>query len=90
LFAKRVPVDRYFNQRVKRDRAPSGPRLLAAEPLLAATYATYQRSVPLAVREDAGLRFGALPGPADFSRALAPLAVQFLEEVASARLVGRS
>jgi hypothetical protein len=86
-----VPVDRYFNQRVKRDRVPSNERLLAAEPLLATTYATYQRSVPLAraVREDAGLRFGPLPGPADFSQALAHQAVQFLEEVASARLVGR-
>lgn len=41
-----VPVDRHFNQRVKCDRVPSGPRLLAAEPFLAATYAAYHRSVP--------------------------------------------
>jgi hypothetical protein len=86
-----VPVDRYFNQRVKRDRVPASPRLLAAEPLLAATYAHYQRSAALvrAVREDAGLRFGSLPSPDNFPRALAQQAVRFVEGVAGARLVGR-
>lgn len=82
-----VPVDRVFNQRVKRDRIPSDQRLAAATPLLAAAYANYLRSTTLhrAIREDAGLRFAGLPLHAGFASQLAHRAVQFIEDVAGAR-----
>ena len=82
-----VPVDRAFNQRIKRDRIPSDQRLAAAKPLLAAAYDNYLRSTALhrAIREDAGLRFVGLPPAAGFASQLAHRAVQFIETVAGSR-----
>jgi hypothetical protein len=82
-----VPVDRAFNQRIKRDRIPSDQRLAAATPLLAAAYDNYLRSTALhrAIREDAGGRFVGLPPAAGFAHQLAHRAVQFIENVAGSR-----
>jgi hypothetical protein len=87
-----IPVDRKFNQHVKRDRVPSADRLTAAQPLLADTYTRYLQSVSLqrAVREDAGVRFGAGVGQERFfPLSLARQAVRFIEDVAQARFVTR-
>jgi hypothetical protein len=86
-----LPVDRQFNQHVKRDRVPSAERLTRAEPFLAATYEKYQQLPTLqrAVREDASLRFTGLPATGDFSRHLAYYTVRFIEDVAQARFVTR-
>lgn len=86
-----LPVDRQFNQHIKRDRVPSAERLAQAEPLLAATYEKYQQLPTLrrAVREDAGLRFAGLPVTGEFSLRLAHYAVRFIEDVAQARFVTR-
>lgn len=86
-----VPVDRTFNQHTKRDRVPTASRLAAAEPLLAAAYATYHHSAALqkVVREDAGLRFANLPTDHRFASDLASRAVQFIDEVAAARYIQR-
>jgi hypothetical protein len=86
-----LPVDRTFNQRVKRDKVPDSGRLAAAEPWLAAAYATYLRAPTLqrAVREDAALRFTGLGEEASFAPALANRAVRFIEAVAAARYVQR-
>jgi hypothetical protein len=85
-----LPVDRAFNQHVKRDKVPDSRRLAAAEPWLAAAYATYLQAPALqrAVREDAALRFTGL-GEADFAPALANRAVRFIDAVAAARYVQR-
>lgn len=86
-----LPVDREFNQRIKRDRVPSTQRLLEAEPWLAAAYTGYGRSpqLDIAVQEDAALRFTAVRNRADFASALAHLAVEFIDGVAAARYVMR-
>lgn len=85
-----LPVDRAFNQHVKRDKVPDSRRLAAAEPWLAVAYATYLQAPALqrAVREDAALRFTGL-GEADFAPALANRAVRFIDAVAAARYVQR-
>ncbi len=86
-----LPVDRVFNQQVKRDKVPDSGRLAAAEPWLAAAYATYLRAPALqrAVREDAALRFTGLGEEASFAPALANRAVRFIDAVAAARYVQR-
>ncbi len=85
-----LPVDRVFNQQVKRDKVPDSGRLAAAEPWLAAAYATYLRAPTLqqAVREDAALRFTGL-GEEEFAPNLASRAVRFIDAVAAARYVQR-
>jgi hypothetical protein len=85
-----LPVDRAFNQHTKRDKVPDAARLAAAEPWLAAAYATYWQAPALqrAVQEDAALRFAGL-GNANFPAALASRAVQFIDAVAAARYVQR-
>jgi hypothetical protein len=85
-----LPVDRTFNQHVKRDKVPDAGRLAAAEPWLAAAYATYLQVPALqrAVREDAALRFAGL-GEVGFAAALASRAVRFIDAVAVARYVRR-
>jgi hypothetical protein len=86
-----LPVDREFNQRVKRDRVPSSARLQEAQPWLAAAYTGYSHSTKLAaaVREDAALRFASISGQPSFAVALAHQAVTFIEGVAAARYVTR-
>ncbi|PQV65268.1 HNH endonuclease [Abditibacterium utsteinense] len=86
-----LPADKEFNQHIKRDRIPSAARLAIAEPLIAAAYANYEKSPDLkqAVREDAGVRFSALPTDAGFSLELAKHTVRFIEQVAGARSVTR-
>jgi hypothetical protein len=85
-----LPVDRKFNQHIKRDRLPSTERLAAARPGLAASYGTYGHSAALgpALQQDAALRFGALAS-GDFPAQLAARAVVFIDDVATARLVRR-
>jgi hypothetical protein len=85
-----LPVDRAFNQQVKRDKVPDTERLAAAEPWLAAAYATYWQAPALqrAVREDAALRFAGLEA-IDFPANLASRAVRFIDAVAAARYVQR-
>ncbi|GAB2466607.1 hypothetical protein GCM10011375_32640 [Hymenobacter qilianensis] len=86
-----LPVDRAFNQHVKRDRVPSDERLTAASHLLAAAYTNYLRSPGLqrVIREDAALRFPGLPPAAGFALQLARRATQFIEDVAAARFISR-
>lgn len=86
-----LPVDREFNQRIKRDRVPSSQRLLEAEPWLAESYRTYAHSASLgaAVQEDAGLRFSGVRTQPDFAAALAHQAIDFIDGVAAARYVMR-
>lgn len=86
-----LPVDREFNQRIKRDRVASSQRLLEAEPWLATAYTSYGHSPQLyaAVQEDAALRFTAVQGRADFAAVLAHQAVAFINGVAAARYVKR-
>ncbi|GAB3307990.1 HNH endonuclease domain-containing protein [Hymenobacter tenuis] len=86
-----LPVDRQFNQHIKRDRVPDATRLFSAEPLLAQAYATYQKSAPLrkAMLEDAALRFTGLILDGTYAAQLARHAVHFMEEVSSARYVQR-
>ncbi|MFD1874343.1 HNH endonuclease domain-containing protein [Hymenobacter bucti] len=85
-----LPVDRTFNQQVKRDKVPDAGRLAAAEPWLAAAYGTYLKAPALqrAVREDAALRFAGL-GEVDFAAELANRTVRFIDAVAVARYVRR-
>lgn len=85
-----LPVDRTFNQRVKRDRLPSAESLAAARPGLAASYGTYGQSTALgsALQQDATLRFGKLAS-GDFAAQLAARAVAFIDDVATVRLAGR-
>lgn len=85
-----LPVDRIFNQHIKRDRLPSAERLAAALPGLAASYGTYGHSAALglALQQDAALRFGALAG-GDFPTQLAERAVAFIDDVAMTRLAGQ-
>ncbi|WP_426491290.1 HNH endonuclease domain-containing protein [Hymenobacter sp. 102] len=86
-----LPVDRHFNQHVKRDRVPDAQRLAAAEPLLAQAYAQYQQSATLhrVMHEDATLRFtGLLPGPT-FATQLATRTTRFINDIAAARYVQR-
>nr|WP_317194805.1 HNH endonuclease domain-containing protein [Hymenobacter telluris] len=86
-----VPVDREFNQRIKRDRVPFDQRLREAEPWLAEAYRGYDRSCSLrqAVQEDAALRFSAIQHQPDFAAALGQQAVEFSNGVAAARYVMR-
>jgi hypothetical protein len=86
-----LPVDRDFNQHIKRDKVPDARRLTAAEPWLAAAYSTYHHSPALqkAVREDAGLRFAGLRTDHTFAVMLASRAVRFIDDVAAARYVQR-
>lgn len=86
-----LPVDREFNQQVKRDKVPTAQRLTNAEPLLTAAYSTYLRSPALqkAVREDAALRFAGLSADQTFAASLASRAVRFIDDVAAARYVQR-
>ena len=86
-----LPVDREFNQRLKRDRVPSAQRLAQAAPYFAAAYTNYTRSPALnrAVRADAALRFLNLSATLDFATGLAQHAVSFINEVAAARYVTR-
>ena len=85
-----LPVDRVFNQHVKRDRLPSAERLVAALPGLAASYSTYAQSAALgtALQQDVALRFGTLAG-GDFPARLAARTVAFIDDVATARLAGQ-
>jgi len=86
-----LPVDREFNQHIKRDKVPDAKRLAAAEPFLAAAYVTYQQSPALckAVREDAALRFSGLTTDHTFAATLANRAVCFIDEVAASRYIQR-
>jgi hypothetical protein len=86
-----LPVDREFNQRIKRDRVPSGQRLQEAEPWLAEAYRGYAHSPLLAaaIQEDASLRFRAVRSQFNFAAALAHQAVEFINGVAAARYVTR-
>ena len=87
-----LPVNKHFNQRVKRDRIPDRAMLLACQGRVAAAYATYERSAKLraAVHEDARLRFASVaPGDVDFSAALAHQAVEFIDGVAASRYASR-
>ncbi|RZK44824.1 MAG: hypothetical protein EOO61_02415 [Hymenobacter sp.] len=86
-----LPVDREFNQRIKRDRVPSSQRLQEAEPWLAAAYRGYAHSPLLAaaIQEDASLRFTAVRGQFNFAATLAHQAVGFVDGVAAARYVTR-
>ena len=86
-----LPVDRQFNQHIKRDRVPSTERLAQAESGLAATYQKYEQlpSLRRAMREDAGLRFAGLPTTNEFAYQLAHHTVRFIEDVAQARFVTR-
>ena len=86
-----LPVDREFNQRVKRDRVPSSERLLEAQPWLAAAYTGYSHSAILAaaVQEDAATRFSSVRGQPNFAAALAHQAITFIDGVAAARYVTR-
>lgn len=85
-----LPVDRTFNQRIKRSRLPSAASLAAARPGLAASYGTYGQSAALglALQQDAALRFGALVG-GDFAAQLAARTVAFIDDVATVRLAGQ-
>jgi hypothetical protein len=85
-----LPVDRAFNQRIKRNRLPSAASLAAACPGLVASYSTYWQSAALgqALQQDASLRFGALAG-SDFAAQLAARAVAFIDDVATVRLAGQ-
>ena len=86
-----LPVDKKFNQHVKRDCVPSPERLTMAQPWISLAYGTYRHSLTLnrALREDATRRFGIIPSGEAFAGALSYCATQFIEEVASARLVAR-
>lgn len=87
-----LPVDRVFNQRIKRDLLPSAERLAAARLGLAASYGTYAQSAALggALQQDAAVRSGALAsGVGEFPTLRAGRAVAFIDDVATARLVGR-
>jgi len=85
-----LPVDRTFNQRIKRDRLPSSVSLAAAQPGLSASYGTYGQSAALgrALQQDAALRFGPLVG-GDFPTQLAARAVAFIDDVATVRLASQ-
>lgn len=87
-----LPVDKQFNQRVKRDRIPDRRMLLACQGRVAEAYSLYQRSVKLSVAmyEDARLRFATLSNSdLDFSNSLAHHAVEFIDSVASSRYASR-
>jgi len=86
-----LPVDRHFNQHIKRDRVPSKEKLAGAEPYFAASYSLYSKSLPLnrVIREDAALRFLGLKNSPDFAAQLAQHAVAFIGEVSDARYVNR-
>lgn len=86
-----LPVDKTYNQHIKRDRVPSTAKLLAAQPLVAAAYHAYGHSTKLqqAVREDAALRFTNLPTGTDFASSLAQRALSFIDSVATARFATR-
>lgn len=82
-----LPVDKTYNQHIKRDRVPDSAKLLVAQPLVAAAYAAYHQSAKLrnAVREDAALRFTNLPAGPTFTASLAQRARSFIDSVATAR-----
>ncbi|KUG09115.1 HNH endonuclease domain-containing protein [Solirubrum puertoriconensis] len=86
-----LPVDKEFNQHLKRDRVPSSQRLQEAVPWLASAYHNYQQSAKLgrAVQEDAALRFTAVGANSSFAVDLAYRAVNFIDRVAVARYVQR-
>ena len=86
-----LPVNKEFNQRVKRDRVPSAERLTEAQPWLAQAYVQYQQSTALtsALREDATRRFAELPASSSFAPELARRAGQFINELANSRLISR-
>lgn len=86
-----LPVDKTYNQHIKRDRVPDSAKLLAAQPLVAAAYSAYHQSIKLrnAVREDAGLRFANLPAGPTYTAALAQRALAFIDSVATARFATR-
>jgi hypothetical protein len=86
-----LPVDREFNQRVKRDRVPSAERLLEAEPHFVVAYSNYSKSLGLnwVMQEDAALRFEGLKNSSKFPEHLARCTTNFLNEVSEARYVNR-
>ncbi|WP_210116295.1 hypothetical protein [Hymenobacter fodinae] len=86
-----LPVDRNFNQRVKRDRVPSGERLRHAEPHFITAYENYGKSTRLSrvMHEDAALRFAGLTNSSGFASRLAQRAIEFIEDVSNARYVSR-
>jgi hypothetical protein len=87
-----LPVNKQFNQRIKRDRIPDRAMLLACQGRVAAAYATYQQSAKLrvAMHEDAHLRFASLlPMGSGFADSLAHHAVEFIDSVASSRYATR-
>jgi hypothetical protein len=87
-----LPVDKVFNQRVKRDRLASPERLVQAQPWLARAYEQYAHSPALhrAIHEDATLRFAGIQGvKGDFATALAQRTTQFIDDVATARFITR-
>ncbi|HEX8549951.1 MAG TPA: HNH endonuclease domain-containing protein [Abditibacteriaceae bacterium] len=86
-----LPVDRRFNQHVKRHRIPSWERLQSAEPYMAQGYANYEKSLPLreAMHQDTRLRFTRIGMTGNFSATLAGKTIHFIEEVARARSVVR-
>jgi hypothetical protein len=86
-----VPVDREFNQRVKRDRLPSQQRLVEVEPLLMEAYHNYGKSIALdrTIREEARQRFAGWNSAQNFSAQLARRTVEFIGQAAEARYVTR-
>ena len=86
-----LPVNKQFNQRIKRDRIPDRAMLLACQVRVAEAYAIYERSAKLraAMHEDARLRFAFLPLGPDFATSLAHHAVEFIDSMASSRYASR-
>ncbi|GAB3858043.1 hypothetical protein GCM10028822_32710 [Hymenobacter terrigena] len=87
-----LPVDKVFNQRVKRNRLASPERLAQARPWLARAYEQYAHSPALhrAIHEDATLRFAGInAAKGNFAASLAQHATQFIDEVATARFITR-
>jgi hypothetical protein len=86
-----LPVDREFNQRMKRDRIPSAQRLASALPHFTSAYANYLGSPVLnqAIRADTALRFTDIQNTADFPGQLAHHTVSFIADIAASRYATR-
>lgn len=86
-----LPVDREFNQRMKRDRIPSAQRLASAVPHFTSAYANYLAAPVLnqAIRADAALRFTGLQNTADFPGQLAQHTANFIADIATSRYATR-
>jgi hypothetical protein len=87
-----LPVDKMFNQRVKRDRLASPERLAQAQPWLARAYEQYAHSPALhrAIQEDTTLRFAGInAAKGNFAASLAQQVTKFIDDVATARFITR-